>query len=280
MRADEVTLPAALYIRVSSTLQARDDRYGLERQETEARACAARLGLPVGETYSDTINGRTETRKGLEALKASGTAYSAVITREADRLGRTPLAGARIVAELMAAGLEVHSAMDGKYDPDDDTSALTFDFRMLIAASELRSIKRRMLGGKLARAEKGGVIPHGWRCYGYRTHWQAAEGKPVRSIEVDDLEAVVVREVFARLAGGATTMQVADDLNRRGVPTALGKQWNAGRVWYMAKNRAYLGEVTMHLKHVDRDFTFELTPLVDLQVSACPRVGRGWRPGV
>lgn len=43
---------AALYIRVSSTLQARDDRYGLERQEVEARAYAARLGhtLPRSST--------------------------------------------------------------------------------------------------------------------------------------------------------------------------------------------------------------------------------------
>lgn len=258
-----VVQSAALYIRVSSVLQARDDRYGLERQEVEARAYAARQGLVVGEIYSDTISGRSETRRGLEALKASRSRYGAVITSEADRLGRTPLAGHRIMAELMDAGFQVHSAMDGLYDPNDDSSALTFDMRMVIAHSELRSIKRRMLGGKLARAEKGGVIPHGWRCYGYRTVWTTGEGKPVRSIEVDPEQAEVVREVFRRLAAGEGTQAVADDLNRRGLPTLGGKAWVPQRIWYMAKNRAYLGEVTMHLKHAERQFTFEVEALTD-----------------
>ena len=258
-----MTQPAALYIRVSSEVQARDDRYGLERQEVEARAYAARLGLVVGETYSDTISGRTETRRGLEELKASRSKFSAVITSEADRLGRTPLAGHRIMAELIEAGFAVHSAMDGLYDPNDDSSALTFDMRMVIAHSELRSIKRRMLGGKLARAEKGGVIPHGWRCYGYRTVWAATEGKPVRSIEVDAEQAPVVREVFARLAAGESTQLIADDLNRRNIPTLAGKAWLSGRVWYMAQNRAYMGEVTMNLKHVGREFTFTVPALTD-----------------
>ena len=259
-----MTQPAALYIRVSSVLQARDDRYGLERQEVEARAYAARLGLVVGETYSDTISGRSETRRGLEALKASRTRYGAVITSEADRLGRTPLAGHRIMAELIEAGFAVHSAMDGLYDPNDDASALTFDMRMVIAHSELRSIKRRMLGGKLARAEKGGVIPHGWRCYGFRTVWSTTEGKPVRSIEVDSGQAAVVGEVFRSMAAGGTTQLVADELNRRGVLTLGGKTWSASRVWYMVKNRAYLGEVTMNLKHVGREFTFRVLALTDL----------------
>ena len=39
----------------------------------------------------------------------------------------------------------------------------------------------------------------------------------------------------------------------------------AVRVWYMVKNRVYLGEVTMNLKHVGRELTFSVPALTDLQ---------------
>ncbi|GAA5514906.1 hypothetical protein Dcar01_03670 [Deinococcus carri] len=260
-----MTHPAALYIRVSSHLQARDDRYGLARQEAESRAYAVRTGLaiPEGALYTDVITGRSETREGLERLKADRDKYSAIITSEADRLGRTPLAGHRILEELLGLGLHVHNATDGHYNPDDDASVLTFDMRMVIAHQELRQIKRRMLGGKLAAAEKGLIIPHGWRCYGYRQAYDLEGGKAVRRIEVDEAEAAIVREMFHRLAGGETTGKIADDLNARNVPSAMNAVWHPQRVWYIAQNTAYKGEARMTLRHAKREFTFTVPALVD-----------------
>jgi len=81
---------------------------------------------------------------------------------------------------------------------------------------------------------------------------------------VDPEQAEVVREVFRRLAASEGTQTVADDLNRRGLPTLGGKAWVPQRIWYMAKNRAYLGEVTMNLKHAEREFTFEVEALTNL----------------
>ncbi|WP_104990913.1 recombinase family protein [Deinococcus sp. NW-56] len=260
-----MTRPAALYIRVSSHLQARDDRYGLARQEAETRAYAARTGLsiPDGALYTDVITGRSETRDGLEQLKADRQRYSAIITSEADRLGRTPLAGHKILSELLGLGLDVHNATDGLYDPDDDASVLTFDMRMVIAHQELRSIKRRMLGGKLAAAEKGEIIPHGWRCYGYRQAYELEGGRPIRRIEVDEVEAAIVREIFERLIRGDTTVTIAEDLNARGVPSAMNSNWHHQRPWYMARNTAYKGEARMTLRHAKREFTFPVPAIVD-----------------
>ncbi|WP_034382894.1 recombinase family protein [Deinococcus sp. YIM 77859] len=260
-----MTRPAALYIRVSNHLLARDDRYGLARQEAEGRAYAARQGftIPEGALYTDIITGRSETRKGLEQLKAEAGRYSAIITSEADRLGRTPLAGHKILDELLGLGLQVHNAVDGWYNPEDDSSVLTYDVRMLLAHQELRQIKRRMLGGKLAAAEKGGIIPHHWRCYGYREVFTLEGGRPVRRIEVDEAEAEIVREIFRRLVGGETTGKIADDLNARGVPSPMNAIWHLQRVWYIAQNTAYKGEARMTLRHAKREFIFAVPALVD-----------------
>lgn len=120
-----------------------------------------------------------------------------------------------------------------------------------------------MLGGKLARAERDGVIPHGWRCYGWRTVWLSEGGKPVHSIELDQAQATVAREALTRIAAGEPKQQIADDLDRRGILTLDSKRWTIQRLWYMARNRAYVGEVVMHLKHAQRDFTFQVPPIID-----------------
>lgn len=255
--------PAAAYIRVSNALLAKDDRYGLARQRAEVEAYARREGLTLGEVYSDVITGKVEGRKDLSRLLANAGQYQAVIAPSVDRIGRTVLTAYKVLEELRSAGLTVHTAQDGVFDPESDSDALTYGMRALFSEQEHRMIRRRMLGGKLARAEKGGLIPHGWRCYGYRTVWEVVAGKPTRAIVVDQAEAAIVREVFRRLARGETTGVIADDLNRRGVASAMNARWHAQRIWYMARNRTYLGTVTMQLRHAEREFTFEVESLID-----------------
>ena len=244
-------------------MQAKDDRFGLPRQRTEVQDYSHTHGFELDKIYSDVITGKTEGRQGLSALLANASQYQAVIAPSVDRLGRTVLTAYNVLEELRKAGLKVHTVQDGLFDPESDSDALTYGMRAIFSEQELRSIKRRMLGGKLARAERGGVIPHGWRCYGWRTVWLSEGGKPVRSIELDPAQAAVAKEVLTRISTGELKHEIADDLNRRGILTLDGAQWSIQRLWYMARNRAYMGEVSMRLKHADRDFTFHVPPIID-----------------
>lgn len=252
---------AAAYIRVSGTHLAADDRHGLPRQRAEVEAYAARHGFVVGEVYSDVITGRVEGRKNLTRLLKEADRYSLVIAPSVDRIGRTVLTAHKVLEELRASGLAVHTAEDGLFDPESDSDALTYGMRALISDQELRAIKRRILGGK-EKAAEAGIIPQKWAAYGYRARYEMDGARKVRHIELDETTAPIVREIYERLIAGETTMQIAEAFNARGLPSPGGKAWFLNRVWAMARNTAYKGEVRVYMTRAQREFVFPVPPIV------------------
>lgn len=221
-------LPAAIYLRVSGKLQAGPDRFGLASQEHDARTYAARLGLQVARVYVDQITGVSSDRVQFQELLQDAPAYSAVILGVQDRLARdVPLSYAMLGA-LQDAGLKVYSAGEGALDLEDDSSALGFGIRAVIADQERRRITKRMYGGMLAKVRSGRpartINAFGWR-----------DG------QVDPEQAQWVRWIFERLESTGLT-NVAYELAERGVlsPTGL-PQWRRAQLVKMVHNPLYIG---------------------------------------
>ncbi|THF88493.1 recombinase family protein [Deinococcus sp. KSM4-11] len=223
-------MPAAIYLRVSGKMQAGSDRYGLATQEHESRTYAARAGLRVARVYVDVISGTQDDRTAFQELLRDAHGYSVAILGVQDRLARDVALSYAMLGALQAAGLRVHSAAEGPLDLEDDTHALGFGIRAVIADQERRRIKARMYGGKLAKVRDRGLPVAPIRAYGWR------DGAP------DPETSGRVAWIFEQLETRGLNA-VMQELEARGVPSPTGRpRWTRTAILKMIRNPLYRGE--------------------------------------
>ncbi len=218
---------AAVYARYSSDLQR---EASIEDQYRECERAAARAGLTVVARFEDkAVSGGTADRAGYQALLSAARSgqYDVIVAEDVSRLWRNRSEFGQRSAELEDLGLHLVTAVG------DDTRregwGLMLSIKSAIAESYRREIsyrtKRGLEGKALANESTGG------RCYGYKG-----------MVEVDPIEAQVVREIFA-FSLTQSARRIAADLNIRGVKPPRGRSWNPSTVQCMLRNRRYLGAV-------------------------------------
>lgn len=109
--------------------------------------------------------------------------------------------------------LAVDSTVYDTTDPDD---AFMLDLLIGMAVRESAVTHKRVMRGVLSSMEAG--RPRGKIPYGYVRTYDPGTGV-LLSQQPDPATAPVVRELFARIAAGEGIHSIAQDLNRRGVPT-------------------------------------------------------------
>ena len=67
-------------------------------------------------------------------------------------------------------------------------------------------------------------------------------------------QAAVVKEIFAALLSGKGTRAIADDLNRRGIPTKRNGRWTATTIRGMLSNEKYVGDCLFQKTYSDSRF--------------------------
>jgi site-specific DNA recombinase len=153
---------AALYLRVSSTQQATDDKTSLGTQKVECRAAAAAQGLIIAEAhvYRETCTAEDYYERPvlLEVRAAAGRgAFGVVLVHAVDRLSRDPNHLLVALAELERAGTEVRFAIDSLEDTPE--GRLIAYVKGYAAQMENRMRKERTLRAKRARVAKGYLLP-------------------------------------------------------------------------------------------------------------------------
>lgn len=116
--------------------------------------------------------------------------------------------------------------------PDGPESILMESVYEALAAMESAKTAKRVRRGMEGNALK--CMHNGVRVYGYRF---GGDGR----YEVDEAEAEVVREVFARRIAGEPCNSIAADLARRGVETSHHRPCTHTMVKDMIKNEKYIG---------------------------------------
>ncbi len=217
-----------IYARYSTDMQ---DPTSIVGQVTNCKAIALANGWSVVKVYCDeAISGSDDSRPGYLNLLADSEAgkFDAIIVDETSRLTRRPGELPRILEHL---AFRNQFLLDCKgFDSRQETATLLASIYGGIDSLELRKIKDRTHRGLRERA-KGGFSTGG-KTYGYRTEPvdpKDPESKK-RLVIVED-EAEVVREIFTRYADFESPRAIADDLNRRKVPSP-------GSNWKRTKRRA------------------------------------------
>jgi site-specific DNA recombinase len=226
-------LRVVIYLRVSTDEQA-ESGLGLEAQLAACRAFAARNEWMVSIELEDSMSGglklekRTVLLDAIAALKRGDV----LLVAKRDRLGRGDvLSTAMIEAAVKRRGARIVSAA-GEGTENDDPAAVLMR-RMIDAFAEYERLiigarTRSALAAKRRRGERTGQVPYGRRLTG-NGPLAKRSGLPTGLEEVP-AEASALDLVNELRGDGATLRAIAEEMNRRGIPTKSGRPWHFGTI--------------------------------------------------
>jgi site-specific DNA recombinase len=234
---------AALYARVSSEGQARDNTVASQLAELRVRALAD--GVVVGPEHSyvdEGYSGATLARPALERLRDAAALgeFERLYVHTPDRLARRYAYQVLLVEELRRANVEVaflNRAIGGTAEDD-----LLLQVQGVIAEYERARILERGRRGRRHAALSGAVSAMGSAPYGYRYVGRHA-GDGVARVEVVEGEARIVRQLFAWVGIDRLSLREAGRrLQGLGYPTRTGLgHWDATTIAGMLRNPIYRG---------------------------------------
>ncbi|MFJ4168754.1 recombinase family protein [Paenarthrobacter sp. NPDC089714] len=240
---------AAIYAR-----QSEDVAEGIGRQSGRCAALIEARGWTLINTYEDNDTSAAKRRgpgtawhQMLNDLRSG--AADVVVAVDLDRLLRST----RDLIEITDTGARVLT-VDGEIDLT--TADGEFRATMLagIARFEVRRKSERQKRANESRATSGRPVP-GRRRYGYET-----DGTTPR-----ESEALIVRRLFAHVAGGGSLRSAVQWLHSEGVSPAPGKEWSLRRVKDILINPHYAGRI----RHLGEEIeSAQVVPIVTSELSA------------
>jgi site-specific DNA recombinase len=233
---------AAIYARVSSARQKKDQTIGSQTAALRDHAAQNQLEVPPEWVFEDEgHSGATLVRPALEALRdlAAQGCLDVVLCYSPDRLARKFAYQALLIEEFARAGVRVEFVRGPRGDSPEDQ--LMVQFQGMFAEYEKAQLMERYRRGKAHRARTGSVNVLGGAPFGYRYIPRTADAGAC--YEIADHEAVIVAELFRRYADdGASIADLTRWLTSENVPTRTGKaRWDRSVVWGMLRNPAYAG---------------------------------------
>jgi DNA invertase Pin-like site-specific DNA recombinase len=219
---------AVIYARFSTELQS------IASIEDQARLCRERataLGLSLVAVHSDSaVSGATplDRRPGASACMADALAarFDVLLVESLDRLSRNLVEQETVIRRLEHRGIRIIGVSDG-YDSNSGAGRkLLRGVRGLISETyldDLRAKTHRGLTGQIERGYHAGGLSFGYRSVVAGLN---PRGEPIgHRLEIDEAQAVIVREIFMRYAAGESCQRIAADLNARGVRGPRGGTW-------------------------------------------------------
>ena len=237
-----MSIPAAIYARVSSDRQREQETIASQTAALQAYADAHGYAVPRAWVFEDDgYSGTTLVRPGLEAVRdlAAAGAIAAVLVYAPDRLSRKYAYQILLTEEFSRGGIAVvyHNA-PAAHTPEEH---LLVQVQGMIAEYERAQLVERTRRGKRHKARTGSVNALSAAPYGYR--YVKKTDQVDAAYQVDDAQAAVVRQVFAAYTQDGLSMYgIVQRLTARQVPTRNGGRWDPATIRKMLRNPAYIGK--------------------------------------
>ncbi|MCW2901715.1 MAG: hypothetical protein JWO67_3980 [Streptosporangiaceae bacterium] len=230
----------ALYGRVS--IERTERSKSVDDQLAELRQWAEREEWTITGTYRDDglsasryANGRARPgwQRAMDAV--NGGDVDALLVWEISRASRDRPVFAALFAAC--ADSDVQIGTGGRlHDLTDADDGFILDLGAALAVRESAVISKRTRRAAESRAAAG--RPAGSVPYGYRRVVDPDTGHTIgRALHPE--QGPIVAEIVRRLLTREPANAIAADLNRRGVPTATGKQWRPGNLRILALRPTY-----------------------------------------
>lgn len=258
---DDAKIKAAMYVRMSTDHQ----KYSTQNQEDAIRKYADRRNIEIISTYAD--KGKSGLKmKGREALKnliddvQAGTArFNVILVLDITRWGRFQDADESAYYEYIcrSAGVEVHYVAE-QFENDGSTSSdIIKSVKRAMAGEYSRELSKKVFAGQCRLIElgyrQGGPAGFGLRRMLIDQHGnqkgelRAGEHKSLQTDRVilipgPESETSIVQWMYLAFVEDALSeSEIAENLNKRGVLTDLGRPWTRGTVHQILTNEKYIG---------------------------------------
>lgn len=180
---------------------------------------------------------RTELTRMLKQVEKGR--YDAVLVIDVDRLSRSVKDSAIIKAILAENDVIIVTADLQVIDLNEDNDSLVSDFMDVLSSFEYKQIRKRLMRGKRAGAEKGewnnGVAPFGYQV-----------DKEHKTLLIIEEQAAIVRMIFTWTVQKKGSTWIADELNRLGIKTKNKHVFSEVAVRRIIRNETYKGSLIRH----------------------------------
>lgn len=234
-------MKTAIYTRVSTDKQEKDGT-SLQTQLEACQKYCAENGLEVTHEFGETYSGLYLERPKLTELRELATTKSidTVVAYCFDRFSRDPVHFIILEEEFQKAGVELRFVTETL--DSSDLGRLISHVKGYASKLEAQKIKERTRRGKRARVREnkwnGGYLP-----FGYTYNNDKMSDNYSGKLEIDQVEAEVVRGMFEMIDNGMTLGAWCKFANKQGLTTKRqGKGWTVSRVSNILRNPIYIGK--------------------------------------
>jgi DNA invertase Pin-like site-specific DNA recombinase len=222
----------AIYLRVSTTEQAKEG-YSLSAQLERLRNfCKAREWEVVKEYIDDGHSGRSIKRPAYQKMMVEKDKWDMILVVKMDRIHRNSKNFMEMMDNLRKWKKEF-SSMQESLDTSTAMGRFVVDIIQRIAQLESEQIGERVYVGMKQKATTEGGILGFAHPYGY----DYIDGE----LKVNEGEAEAVRLIFELYKEGKSATTIANELDKRGFQTKRNGTWSARTVGKILKNPVYCG---------------------------------------
>lgn len=254
-------IKAAAYVRMSTEHQ----KYSPENQMAAINEYADKHNYEIIEIYTDggksglNIAGRAELQRMLDDVQNHRKTYKAILVLDVTRWGRFQDADESAHYEFICkkAGVRVQYCAEQFANDDSPVSTIVKSVKRTMAAEYSRELSCKVFAGQ-SRLIMNGYRQGGPAGFGLRrmlidengNHKGLLTRGEHKSIATDRVilvpgpedEQNIVRWMYrAFIYEGKNEDQIADDLNRQGIHTDIGREWTRGTVRQVLTNEKYIG---------------------------------------
>ncbi len=240
-------MPYLIYLRKSRAdieAEQRGEGETLTRHRSALLSLAERMKLDVGGAYEEVVSGETiAARPQMQKLlsEVESGMWEGVLVMEVERLARGDSIDQGIVAQAFKySGTKIITPFK-IYNPADEFDEEYFEFGLFMSRREYKTIKRRMIAGRIASVKEGKYMGK-TNPYGY--HRIKLERDKGYTLELVPEQAQVVREIYDMRLSGMGCYKITRQLNARGLRTTAGIEWSGQSVINILRNPLYAGYVT------------------------------------
>ena len=197
----------------------------------------------VGVYADEGITGTTEARPEFQRLLAdcrSGK-IDMIITKSISRFARNTVILLETVRELKNLGIDIFFEENNIHSLHAEGEVLLTILSSYAQAESFSASENQKWRIRTAY-QKGEVL--NWHfMYGFNISKD--------SVEINEKEAAVVREVFARFLAGESFNRICRDLNSRGIRRIMGGKWCTSYLRQLLSNEKYAGNALLQKKYVN-----------------------------
>lgn len=234
---------AAIYIRVSTEEQA-EQNISIPAQKSRLISYCHSKGWDVADIYIDEgFSGKNLERPEITRLinDAQQQKFDTVLVWKLDRLSRRQQHVMYVIEEVLMPGAIDFASVTENFDTSTPIGRAMLGIIAVFAQLERETIVERVNWAKKEAAQQGRFMG-GPPPFGY-SHNPATKG-----LEINEKESEIVRWIYDEyLKGDHGFAYLADQLNKRGVPTPRGAAaWRTDQTLRIIRNPTYAGYLHHH----------------------------------